>query len=550
MPETNRITVDTKAFTRELEWCARFIERKASIPVLTNVLFQKRGDLLHLTGTDLEIGGITSVEVSGEGPDFELTVPVHLLVKYLKKIDERAVSLLPDIAWTPLCEGPHPEDCKDDACRCDLKQEIISVALRLKHGDDGSMNVGGLPASQYPELPSRPLATCELTGLESAIPRALISISNDESRFTLNGALLVVKGHQARLISTDGHRLSAVDLKSHDYAKHIKTLIPRKALSELQRLGDSAFFCADKEHAFFAVGVRVIVARKLTGNFPDYERVLPPGLPYAADVSVAPFRKVLDRVALFADERSHAVMLTVNGALNLSAKTHEQGAEGKVLIDCVRRLDGENGYDPLPNGLAYPYAAGFNACYLADFLKAAGVPDVRFLFHKCAAAAEWSAPGWRYILMPMRGMGESDPCAVGDSEMLQWAKDEAYVPAPIEDAYKHLPACSGCGCRTVNECRVCDVCALAAAESSPEPVAVESVASDAIPAVPDAPVPVAVADTIASDDMLDAVGAALLLGIHQATIYIRVKAGKMPPAVKVGRRMMWNRAVLEALKAA
>jgi DNA polymerase-3 subunit beta len=428
----NTITVDTKTFMTELEWCARFIERKTTIPVLSNVLFEKRGDLLHMTATDLELGAITSVEVAGDGPDFELAAPVHLLIKYLKKVDERSVSLLPEITWTPLCEGPHLERCADGCC-CNLKPEVTDVTLRLKHGEDGTMNVTGLAASQFPELPSRPLATVQLAGLETAIPRAVLAISNEQSRFTLNGALLIVKGKQARLVATDGHRLSYAHLESYDHGD-VKALIPRKALSELLRLGDSAFFCADDNHSFFAVGIRVIVARKLTGNFPDYERVLPTDLAYAVDVSVAPFRKVLDRVALFADERSHAVLVTVNGALGVTAKAYDRGgADGRVPIDCVRRLDGANGYDVLPNGLAYPYGAGFNADYVADFLKAADVPEVRFLFNKCSTAAEWTAPGWRYVLMPMRDLDQSsDPCAVGDFEALQWAKDEAPSPTPVD----------------------------------------------------------------------------------------------------------------------
>lgn len=411
----NAITLNTKEFTTELEWIARFVERKTTIPVLATALFQKRGELLNMTGTDLEIGGTTSMEVDGELPDFELTAPVHLLIKYLKKVEERTVRLVPNIIADPLAEGPHPETC-GDKCTCGLRPTVTKVEIRLEHGDGATMNVTGMDAWCYPTLPSRPLATMQLGGLETAIPRALIAISHEESRFTLNGALLNVKGTVARLISTDGHRLSMANIITYD-AGNVNAIIPRKALSELVRLGDSAFFCQDDNHAFFAVGQRTIITRKLTGSFPDYERVMPKDLTYATDVSVAPLRKVLDRVALFADERSHAVLVTVNGSLGITAKQHEHGANGKVPIDCVRRFDSENGYDVLAFGLAVPYGSGFNAEYIAEFLKAADVPDVRFLFGKPTNAAEWSAPGWRYVLMPMRDLdGTSEPCAVGDFE--------------------------------------------------------------------------------------------------------------------------------------
>lgn len=416
--DMNAITLNTKEFTAELEWIARFIERKTTIPVLSTVLFKKSGDFLELTSTDLEMGGITSMEFTGECPDFELTAPVHLLIKYLKKVEERTVRLVAEVTMSPLLEGPHPETC-DTKCSCDLRQAVTNVVLRLEHGDDAGMNVTGMDAWSYPTLPTRPLATMQLGGLETAIPRTLIAISHEESRFTLNGALLNVKGTDARLISTDGHRLSMATLTTYD-AGNVNVIIPKKALSELVRLGDSAFFCQDDNHVFFAVGQRYIIARKLTGSFPDYERVMPKDLTYATDVSVAPLRKVLDRVALFAGERSHAVLVTVNGSLAITAKQHEHGANGKVAIDGVRRFDRENGYNTLAFGLAVPYGSGFNAEYIAEFLKAAEASDVRFLFGKPTNAAEWQADGWRYVLMPMRDFdGTSEPCAVGDFDVFE-----------------------------------------------------------------------------------------------------------------------------------
>lgn len=433
--EQHRYEIPTKAFLSELEWCARFIEKKSTIPVLSNVLFQKRGDFLNITATDLEIGGVTSLEI-GAGPDFEIAAPAGLLIKYLKKVDESTVFLVPEIIMTAPFYGPHPETC-GETCDCNLKPQTLSVTLRLEHGADGAMNVPGMEAFQYPTLPSTPPTLLQLGGLKTAIPRAVIAISDEVSRFTLNGALLRVQGNQAHLIATDGHRLSMVELIAYDSAD-VKALIPRKALTELVRLSDGAFFSQDDKHAFFAVGARTIVSRKLTGNFPDYERVMPKDLAYATDVSVAPLRKVLDRVALFADERSHAVLFSVNGSMAVSADSCGRGAaSGKVPIDCIRRLDSENGYDVLTSGLAYPYGAGFNAEYVAEFLKSADVPDVRFHFNKCAHAAEWTAPGWRYVLMPMRMDGGSDPCATGEHEKLQWAKDAderiARMPPTVED---------------------------------------------------------------------------------------------------------------------
>jgi DNA polymerase III subunit beta len=276
----NPITVNTKAFTRELEWCARFIERKTTIPILSNVLLRKSGELLYLTGTDLEIGAQTSIEA--DGPDFELTVPVHLLLKYLKKVDDLALLLVPNIRLRPTKEGPHIATCEGQGTEgCCEAPEVVSAGLRIQHGDEfATVEIEGMPAESYPCLPSRPLGSIEIGGLEAAIPRACIAICAEESRFTLNGALLDIQGETAQFIATDGHRLSVADAKVFDVewrlrnaAEPFRALIPKHALTELVRLGDSAFLCRDKDHIFFTVGERTITSRILTGNFPDWERV-------------------------------------------------------------------------------------------------------------------------------------------------------------------------------------------------------------------------------------------------------------------------------------
>ena len=92
------ITVDTKAFTSEVEWCARFIEKKTVIPILKNIHLRMSDGLLHFAATDLELSAATSIEA--DGPDFELTVPVHSLLRYLKKIDDRRLNLIPQLRAT------------------------------------------------------------------------------------------------------------------------------------------------------------------------------------------------------------------------------------------------------------------------------------------------------------------------------------------------------------------------------------------------------------------------------------------------------------------
>ena len=334
-----QMRVDAKSLTRELEWCARFIGRKTAIPILQNVLLRKRDDLLTLIGMDLEVAGNTSIEVDG-GRDFEITVPIAQLLKYLKKVEEPEITLLPKrrrVQAHPLGKGEEGP----------LEPEIEVIhGICVEHAD-ASLSIEGLPSESYPELPKAPAVQFEIGGLEKAIPRARVSISKEESRFTLNGALLDVCPQSARFISTDGHRLAIVDAELIDPAEKMRALIPKTALVELVRLGDCAGVSADKDHVFFTRGDRTILARKLTGSFPDWERVVPKSFKYQVEVQSEPLRRVIDRVALFADERSRAVHVSINSSFELSAKTNENSVSGRVPFAGPK--------------FAYPYESGFSA---------------------------------------------------------------------------------------------------------------------------------------------------------------------------------------------
>lgn len=421
------INVSTKSFTKELEWCARFIERKTTIPILTHVHLRKAGELLYLTATDLEHAATTSVPANG--PEFELAVPVEKLLKYLKKVEDRALLLVPDIRYYPVKDGPHVEGCDGTGTEGCCEAPVISSArLTIQHGDESaSVGIDGMSADSFPELPARPLSSIEIGGLETAIPRACIAISQDASRFTLNGALLDIKDSTAQFISTDGHRLSVADAKVFDCewrirnaAEPFRALIPKKALLEVGRLGDSAFLTQNEKHVFFTVGERTITATKLTGNFPDWERVMPNDLKYSVTVQNAALRKVLDRVSLFADERSHCVELSVNGTLTLNSRRSEQNATGQVPFTGPK--------------FAYPYVSAFNATYLTEFLKTSGAAEFELRFGKSSRPAQLDVEGWHYVLMPMRDVGTAnDPVVEGESEpvpaVIAWLEAQAIAQA-------------------------------------------------------------------------------------------------------------------------
>jgi DNA polymerase III subunit beta len=359
------VTVQTKEFTKELEWAVRFAERKATIPILQNVAIRSNDGEISFTGTDLETAGVTSIDA--EGDSFAITIPAHLALKYLKKVTDSELVLTVD-----------------------------GYKVTMKHGADSEVTLNGMAIESYPEIPVyMGMSDMNVYGLQAALPRILTSISDEESRFTLNGALLEIRDDSARIVSTDGNRLSLCEL-SVEWHTPQRAIIPRFALSELARLdADTVRFAADDNHVFLRVGRRTIVSRKLTGNFPDYERVMPRNHPHVATIDADALRKHGERVALFADERSHAMLFCMaDSKLTISASGSDNG-KAKAVVPTTWEVP--------------EWATALKWDYVLDFLKLAPKTafDMRFTTEHLVNGANASAivfevPGWTYVVMPMR----------------------------------------------------------------------------------------------------------------------------------------------------
>ena len=170
--------------------------------------------------------------------------------------------------------------------------------------------------------------------LSSMIARTSFAISMEESRFTLNGALLLLKPDGMMMVATDGHRLAFVEsgVDGGQVSKSFRALMPKKAMGEIAKLGDDsgedakALFAGDENHLFFKIGERLLLTRKLTGNFPDYERVLPKDNSLTAKLNRDEIRSAIERVAQFADERSRAIRVKfVPGEVQIFSSSVETG---------------------------------------------------------------------------------------------------------------------------------------------------------------------------------------------------------------------------------
>jgi DNA polymerase-3 subunit beta len=255
--------------------------------------------------------------------------------------------------------------------------------------------------------------------LRTLIARTICAISNEESRYTLNGALLVLKAESLAMVATDGHRLAFVE-KPGETLEGIsgekRVLIPRKALHELlqllataeadrdaeQKTAPKTTFTplvvefADDEHTlFFRVGHRTLSSRKLTGQFPNFEAVMPRDNTKFAVVRSSELSAAIQRVAQFADERSGAIRMKLeDNELKVSANSTESG-ESEDTIDTPYSSE--------------PITVGFNSGYILDFLKALdNAGEVRLEFKDAQSAGQMRPEDpdaeykYRYVLMPMR----------------------------------------------------------------------------------------------------------------------------------------------------
>ena len=206
------------------------------------------------------------------------------------------------------------------------------------------------------------------------------------------------------MVATDGHRLAYVQAKAAEGApamQNFRALVPKKALGELVKLADGADgenakanFAGDDNHLFFEVGHRLLITRKLTGNFPDFERALPKDHNLTALLQKDEIKSAIERVAQFADERSRAIRVQfTNNEVRIFSSSVEMG-------ESEESVPGEYSGPDLE--------IGFNAQYLLDFLRAVPQEKVAFGLKDQKSAGELRPAGegitdqYRYVVMPMR----------------------------------------------------------------------------------------------------------------------------------------------------
>ena len=370
------IAVSRKDLLNELSAIQAVIERKTTIPILSNLLMEADGDTVRITATDLDQSIRTSCAAKVKKPG-ACTIPARKLFDYVKLLGEGDVSI-------KLMENPW-------------------VQIRAGRSNTKMVGLGRANYPQVPEMPEGASVSLPTAVMRKLISHTIFAISSEESRYTLNGALLIQKPDSIAMVATDGHRLSFIE-KTEEPLEGIsgerRTLIPRKALAEIYALmqsseAESFAFAEDDQRMFFSIGHRTLSSMKLTGQFPNFEAVLPRENNKFAIVRTSELSSAIGRVAQFAEERSGAIRLRLEqNELKIQAQSTESG-ESEDSIETPYNFD--------------PIYVGFNSVYMLDFLKAIGNEgEVRIEFKDAQSAGQMrpedpdSLYKYRYVLMPMR----------------------------------------------------------------------------------------------------------------------------------------------------
>jgi DNA polymerase III subunit beta len=365
-------TVKRNDLLGELNLVQGVIEKKSTIPILSNILVEAGDGKVGITATDLDVSICC-------GCDAEVAVPGTMTVSARRLFD--IVRYLPD----------------DVEIRISL---LENNWLRLKSGRS-DYKVVGLPKENFPSIPTANATPVSIPGaiLRGMIQRTMFAITQEESRYSLNGALMVMTPQDIKMVATDGHRLalvtSVLDIPGID--GEVKALIPRKTLVEIQKLiGDKEVpveFSRDENHLFFALGEKKLVSRILAGQFPNYEMVIPRDNDKTVSAETRVLSDGIRRTAIMSDEKLRAIRLALStGTLELTASSADAG---EALEQIPVQYEGA------------PMEIGFNPQYLIDFLGACGTEQVTLSVKDSETQgmlkpAGTSALDYSYVVMPMK----------------------------------------------------------------------------------------------------------------------------------------------------
>jgi DNA polymerase-3 subunit beta len=364
---------------RELQTVTGVVEKRATLPILANLLLQTTEDGLRVGASDLEvtIRGTTPATVKKAGA---VTLPAAKLHEIARSLPDAEVSFKL------------------------LDRNQVAIACKRTR-----YRISGQPEEDFPKFPEIDAEAVAIRGalLREMIERVQFAITTEDPRYSLNGALFALKDGTLTLVATDGHRLAYIS-QPVGVTQDLQFIVPKKALSEVYKLtadledgADVMFGVADKQ-VFFDVGGHRLTSTMLDGSFPRYENVMPKDCDTSLTLATDDLAQAVRRVSLLANDRfGRAVRLDLSsGKLEVSSTTEMGDANETLNVE----YDGGE------------VSIGFNARYLLDYLAAVGASSVKLELNPAgggeAEAKAGDKPGqfrpdessemdYRYVVMPM-----------------------------------------------------------------------------------------------------------------------------------------------------
>lgn len=370
-----KFTVRRQDLQQELALIQGVVEARATIPILSHLLVRAGKDGLELLATDLEIGLRTGcvADVSSPGA---ATIPAKKLHDVVRALSSDVVSV----------------------------ESESNNWLRIEGGSFKSRIVG-LGAEDFPPPPSAApeakTVRVPLTTFQQMVGRVLFAVTTENTRFSINGALMTLSAEELTLVATDGHRLAHATRRVEipELTEPISALVPRKALAEIGRFkpgdeNEEMAITASGNHVFFEAGERALFSRTLEGTFPNYEKVIPEGNEQVARVPRTALADVLSRVAILTSDTSRMVSFAF-GANGLTVATNNPN-----MGDATEELPVEWTGDGVTIGLNFEY--------VMNFLQAVDCEQVAVFLKDSTTQALFEPVGeedrgtYRYVVMPMR----------------------------------------------------------------------------------------------------------------------------------------------------
>jgi DNA polymerase III subunit beta len=345
------------------------VEKRHTLPILSNVLLQKKADVLTLLATDIEIQ-ITTNTIAPVGEDASVTVGARKLQDILRSLNEDSeVSLI-----------------------------LEEKKLQLKSGKS-RFNLQTLPAEDFPRMSIADVQPTRLqfsqTQMKRLISLVQCAMAQQDIRYYLNGLLLVAKGNELIVVATDGHRLAYASERMDESLQSIEVILPRKTVLELSRQlsdsDDALEIILTSNQARFKFGNIELVSKLIDGKFPDYERVIPRNHDKLMSINRNQLLQSLHRVAILTNEKFRGVrLLLAENVMKIMSSNSDQE-------DALEEIEVDFSYDQID--------IGFNVTYLLDVLNNTSGESVQMHLADSNSSALFTLPEndqFKYVVMPMR----------------------------------------------------------------------------------------------------------------------------------------------------